>query len=412
MQIFDVWKIRENFPMLKKTMNGKPLIYLDSAATTQKPQVVIDMIKHFYEELYATVYRSTYDLATHATELYNRVREKTRHFINASTEKEVIFTRGTTESINLVARSFGRAFIRRGDEIVISEMEHHSNIVPWQLLCEEYGAKLRVIPIDDRGELRLDIFHQMLNEKTKLVSIAHVANVTGTINPIKLVIQKAHHYGAKVLIDGAQAASHMLVDVQDLDSDFYAFSGHKMYGPMGIGVLYGKKELLEMMPPFMGGGDMIDEVFMDHSTFQAAPFKFEAGTPSVAEVLGFGVAIDYIRSIGKEAISAWQEKLLQHATEKLLELKGVQLIGTATQKTSILSFTLEDLHPLDLGTILGLKGIAVRTGHLCAQPTLRRFGANTLTRLSFGLYNTHEEIDVCLHAIKEAMALLQPKLAH
>jgi len=412
MQIFDVWKIRENFPILKKTMNGRPLVYLDSAATTQKPQVVIDMIRRFYEEFYATVYRSTYALATQATELYNVVREKTRKFINASTEEEVIFTRGTTESINLVAHSFGKTFIAQGDEIIISEMEHHSNIVPWQLLCKENGAQLRTIPIDDRGELRLDLFSQMLNEKTKLVSLAHVTNVTGTINPIKFVIQKAHHYGAKVLIDGAQAASHIPIDVQDLDTDFYAFSGHKMYGPMGIGILYGKKELLEAMPPFMGGGDMIDEVSLDHSTFQAAPFKFEAGTPPVAEVLGLGVAIDYIESIGKGAIGAWQDELLRHATEKLLEFNGVRLIGTAAKKTSILSFILEDLHPLDLGTLLSLKGIAVRTGHLCAQPTLRRFGAHTLTRLSLGLYNTYEEIDLCLHAIKEAATFLQPKLTH
>jgi len=412
MRVFDVWRIREDFPILKTTMNGKPLIYLDSASTTQKPQVVVDAMKRFYEEEYGTVHRAVYELAAHSTEMYSDVRGKVQRFINARDEEEIVFTRGTTEAINLVAHSFGKAFIQEGDEIIISEMEHHSNIVPWQLFCKEHGAKLKVIPINDDGELRLDIFDEILNERTKLVSIAHIANATGTINPVKTVIQKAHSYGAKVMIDGAQAASHLQIDVQDLDADFYAFSGHKMYGPTGVGVLYGKRDLLEEMPPFMGGGDMIEEVFMDHSTFQKAPLKFEAGTPSIVEVIGLGVAIDYIESIGREAIDVWQNKLLKHATEKLLELKGVRLIGTAAQKTSILSFTLEGLHPLDLGTILGLKGIAIRTGHLCAQPTLRHFGVSALARLAFGVYNTHEEIDLCIHAIKEAAVLLKPEMSY
>ena len=412
MRVFDVWRIREDFPILKTTMNGKPLIYLDSAATTQKPQVVVDAMKRFYEEEYGTVHRAVYELAAHSTEMYSDVRGKVQRFINARDEEEIVFTRGTTEAINLVAHSFGKAFIQEGDEIIISEMEHHSNIVPWQLFCEEHGTKLKVIPINDDGELRLDVFDEILNERTKLVSIAHISNATGSINPIKTVIQKAHSYGAKVMIDGAQAVSHLQIDVQDLDVDFYAFSGHKMYGPTGVGVLYGKRELLEAMPPFMGGGDMIEEVFMDHSTFQKAPLKFEAGTPSIVEVIGLGVAIDYIESIGRQAIDVWQNKLLKHATEKLLELKGVRLIGTAAQKTSILSFTLEGLHPLDLGTILGLKGIAIRTGHLCAQPTLRHFGVTALARVAFGVYNTHEEIDLCIHAIKEAAVLLKPEMSY
>lgn len=411
MHMFDVWKIRKDFPILKKMMNGNPLIYFDSATTTQKPQIVIDAMKHFYEDAYGTIYRANYELAAQATEMYSIVREKVQHFINAREEEEIVFTRGTTESINLVAYSFGKAFIQEGDEIIISEMEHHSNIVPWHLFCKERGAKIRCIPMNERGELCLQTFEELLNKRTKLVSIAHVANTTGTINPIKTIICKAHHYGVKVLIDGAQAISHLSVDVQSLDADFYAFSGHKMYGPTGIGVLYGKRELLEAIPPFMGGGDMIDEVFIDHSTFQEPPLKFEAGTPSIVEVIGLGTAIDYIESIGKKSIDAWHNKLLEHATKKFLEIKGVKIIGTAEQKTSILSFVLKGIHPLDLGTILGLKGIAIRTGHLCAQPTLRHFGIEALSRIAFDVYNTHEEIDVCVHAIKEAAILLKPEMS-
>ena len=412
MEVFDVWRVREDFPMLKKTMNGKPLVYLDSAATMQKPQVVIDAITRFYQEEYGTVHRAVYELAAHSTEMYSQVRVKVQGFINAKEEDEIIFTRGTTESINLVAHSFGKQFIQEGDEIIITEMEHHSNIVPWQIFCKEHGAKLKFIPIDENGTLQLDVYEEILSEKTKLVSVAHVANATGTINPIKTIIDQAHSYGAKVLIDGAQAISHMSIDVQALNADFYTFSGHKMYGPTGVGVLYGKKALLDAMPPFMAGGDMIEEVYMDHSTYQESPQKFEAGTPSIAEVIGLGVAIDYIESIGREAIDAWQNKLLLHATEKLLEVKGLRIIGTSPQKTSIISFTLEDIHSLDLGTILGLKGIAVRTGHLCAQPTLRRFGYTALARISLGVYNTHEEIEHCAHAIKEATVLLKPEMSY
>jgi cysteine desulfurase/selenocysteine lyase len=412
MQVFDVWRVREDFPMLKKTMNGRPLVYLDSAATAHKPHSVIQAMHHFYEKEYGTVHRAVYELAAHSTEMYSEVRGKMQRFIHARDEEEIIFTRGTTESINLVAYSFGKAFIQEGDEIIISEMEHHSNIVPWQILCKESGAKLKFIPINEKGELRLDVFDEILSERTKLVSIAHIANSTGTLNPIEEIIQKAHAFGAKVMIDGAQAVSHRLIDVQALDVDFYAFSGHKMYGPTGIGILYGKKALLNEMPPFMGGGDMIEEVYMDHSTFQEAPLKFEAGTPSIAEVIGLGAAIDYIESIGREAIDLWQNKLLRHATEKLQEVKGLRIIGSAKQKGPIISFALEELHPLDLGTILGLKGIAIRTGHLCAQPTLRRFGQEALARLSFGIYNTHDEIDLCVHAIKEAAVLLKPEMSY
>lgn len=412
MQVFDVWRVREDFPMLKKTMNGRPLVYLDSAATAHKPRSVIQAMNHFYEKEYGTVHRAVYELAAHSTEMYSEVRGKVQRFIHARDEEEIIFTRGTTESINLVAYSFGKAFIREGDEIIISEMEHHSNIVPWQILCKESGAKLKFIPINEKGELRLDVFDEILSERTKLVSIAHIANSTGTLNPVEEIIQKAHAFGAKVMIDGAQAVSHRFIDVQALDVDFYAFSGHKMYGPTGIGILYGKRGLLNEMPPFMGGGDMIEEVYMDHSTFQEAPLKFEAGTPSIAEVIGLGAAIDYIESIGREAIDLWQNKLLHHATEKLQEVKGLRIIGTAKQKGAIISFALAELHPLDLGTILGLKGIAIRTGHLCAQPTLRRFGQEALARLSFGIYNTHDEIDLCVHAIKEAAVLLKPEMSY
>lgn len=412
MQVFDVWRIRKDFPMLKKTMNGKALIYLDSAATAQKPYPVIQAMQRFYTEEYGTVHRAVYELAAHSTEMYTAVRGKVQKFINAAEEEEIVFTRGTTESINLVAHSFGKAFIQAGDEIIISEMEHHSNIVPWQLFCKEHGVKLNFIPINENGELRLDVFDEILSEKTKLVSIAHIANATGTINPIKEIIKRAHSVGAKVMIDGAQAASHLVIDVQDLDADFYAFSGHKMYGPTGVGILYGKQELLEAMPPFLGGGDMVEEVFMDHATFQPAPLKFEAGTPSIGQVIGLGAAIDYLESIGRESIDAWHTKLLQYATEKFSAIKGLRILGTASEKSSIISFTFDGLHPLDLGTILGLKGIAIRTGHLCAQPTLRHFGITTAARLSFGIYNTTEEVEHCVNAIQEAAVLLKPEMSY
>ncbi len=408
MGMFDVWRVREDFPMMKKTMNGKPLIYLDTASTSQKPQSVIDSVNRFYKEEYGTVHRAVYEIAAHSTEMYSAVRSKIQRFINARDEEEIVFTRGTTEAINLVAYSYGRTFLEAGDEIIISEMEHHSNIVPWQLLAEEKGLKLKYIPMSLEGELRIDVFKELLSEKTKFVSIGHISNSTGTINPIEEIIELSHGVGAKVLIDGAQAASHVALDMQALNADFYAFSGHKMYGPTGIGVLYGKLPLLEAMPPFISGGDMIESVTMEKSTFQAPPFKFEAGTPSIASVIGLGAAIDYIENIGRQAIDEWQKKLITFALEKLRPISGIKIIGSPKERGPIISFVLEGVHPLDLGTLLGLKGIAVRTGHLCAYPTLQRLGVNSLARLSFGIYNTIEEIDTTVHAIKEGAVILNP----
>ena len=409
---FDVRRVREDFPMLKKMMNGRNLIYLDTAATSQKPQSVIDAIHTFYSAEYGTVHRAIYELAAHSTEMYSNVRTKVQQFIGARGEEEIIFTRGTTESINLVAHSYGRTFLEEGDEIIISEMEHHSNIVPWQLLAKEKGLKLKYIPMTLEGELRLDIFKELLSERTKLVSVAHVANATGTINPIEEIISIAHKAGARVLIDGAQAASHIPLNVEALDVDFYAFSGHKIYGPTGIGVLYGRRELLNEMPPFIGGGDMIETVTMEESTFQNPPLRFEAGTPSIAEVIGLGAAIDYIESLGRENIQEWLGHLMAHATEKLLNVSGLKIIGTAKKKGPIISFLLDDLHPLDLGTLLGLKGIAIRTGHLCAQPALARFGVKSLARISLGIYNTLTDIDNAVEAIQEGALLLKPEVSY
>ncbi len=406
--MFDVWRVREDFPMIKKSMKGKPLIYLDSASTSQKPQSVIDTICRFYEKEYSTVHRAIYEIAVHSTEMYSGVRSKVQKFINAREEEEIIFTRGTTESINLVAYSYGRAFLKEGDEVIITEMEHHSNIVPWQILAEDKEIKLKYIPMSLGGELRIDVFKELLSERTKFVSVGHISNATGTINPIKEIIELSHGVGAKVLIDGAQAASHIRLDMQELNADFYAFSGHKMYGPTGVGILYGKLSLLEAMPPFMGGGDMIETVTMEKSTFQSAPLKFEAGTPSIASVIGLGAAIDYIESIGIEAIDTWQKKLTTYAMEKLLKIGGIKIVGPLKERGPIISFNLKDVHPLDLGTFLGLKGIALRTGHLCAHPAMHRLGLNSLARISFGVYNTIEEIDATIHVIKEGAILLKP----
>ena len=393
----------KEFPMLQKKVHGKPFIYLDSAATTQKPQSVIDAITRFYAEEYATVHRAIYDTAAHATEQYNNVRKQVQQFLNAEGSEEIIFTKGTTEAINLVASSFGRAFVRRDDEIIISEMEHHSNIVPWQILCEQTGAHLKIIPIDDSGQLILEAFEKLLTDRTKLVSIAHVTNTTGTINPIKQMAGLAHAKGAKIFVDGAQSASHMMVDVQELDIDFYAFSGHKAYGPTGIGVLYGKRELLEKMPPYQGGGDMIEQVTLAATTYQKPPLRFEAGTPLIAEVMGLGAALTFIESIGRNQIAAWEQSLLEHATKNLLEIPGLKMIGTAPEKGAIVTFVIKGIHPLDIATLLDARGIAVRTGHLCAQPTMRRFGLTSATRLSIGIYNTIEEIDFFVASLKEIL---------
>ena len=408
----NIWKLRQGFPILQQLMHGKPFIYLDSAATAQKPHRVIRAMSQFYSEQYATVHRSVYDFASRATSCYSDVRQKVKEFLNAAFVEEIVFTKGATEAINLVASSFGRAFLQPGDEILITAMEHHSNIVPWQLICEEKGAHLKAVPINDRGELILEAFDELLTDRTKLVSVAHIANATGTLNPVEEIIHRSHARGAKVLIDGAQSAAHMPVDVQMLKADFYVFSGHKAYGSTGIGVLYGKRALLEKMPPYQGGGDMIDEVTLQSSSYQHPPLKFEAGTPMIAEAIGLGEAIDFIESLGRDRIATWEQELLEYATERLSEIKGLRIIGTAPKKGAIISFIVDDLHPLDVGTLLDIRGIAVRTGQLCAQPTLKSFNVASLTRISFAVYNTFEEIDIFTNALKEVILLLRPALSY
>ena len=399
--------LRSDFPMLKKMIQGHPLIYFDTAATAQKPQAVIDAMTDFYTHHYGTVNRGIYSLAREATDAYNASRRAVQTFINAAHPEEIIFTRGTTASLNLLARSFGERFIRPGHAILISEIEHHSNIVPWQMLCNERGAVLRIIPVNDEGELILEAFYDLLDERVKLVSLAHVSNVLGTLHPVKEIIKASHKVGALVCLDGAQAAPHLPIDVQELDVDFYAFSGHKLYGPTGIGVLYGKQGLLEKLPPVEGGGDMIESVTLDKTTYGQLPLKFEAGTPMIAEAIGLKAAIDYINAADRHAIYAWEQELLAYATQKLSSLPQVRLIGTAAEKGAILSFTIEGVHPLDLGTLLDCRGIAIRTGHQCSQPALDRFGLTSSARLSFGLYNTLEEIDSFFIALTNVLELLE-----
>lgn len=403
---FDNRKIRKDFPMLAKMMHGKPLIYLDSAATAQKPECVIEAMNTFYREGYGTVHRAVYELATRSTENYQRVREKVCAFLGASKSEEIIFTRGTTESINLVAYSFGKAFIRPGDEILISAMEHHSNIVPWQIMCEDRGAILKVIPFDNRGELIFDEFEKLLSSRTKLVSITHVSNALGTRNPIEKMIKLAHARGAKVLVDGAQSAPHMEINVQQLDADFFVFSGHKLMGPTGIGVLYGKEELLNQMPPYQGGGDMIASVTFEKTTYNELPLKFEAGTPMIAEVIGLGSAIDYLKEIGMQQIERYEQELLSYATKELKKIKGLTIVGEAEDKGAIISFVVDGVHPLDLGTLLDLKGVAIRTGHHCTQPVMSFFGVLATCRASFAFYNTFEEIDLFKVALESSLKLL------
>jgi cysteine desulfurase / selenocysteine lyase len=403
----DLSYLRQDFPMLNKSMHGKPLIYFDTAATAQKPQTVIDTINNFYRDQYGTVHRAVYELSVHATQEYQNVRKLVARFLNAAKPEEIIFTRGTTESINMVAYSFGKAFVSPGDEVVITEMEHHSNIVPWQILCEDRGAVLRVVPMNDRGELILDELAAILNERTKIVAVAHVANSLGTVNPIKQISEMVHRAGAKLLVDGAQGAPHLKVDVQDLGADFYVFSGHKMYGPTGIGILYGKEALLEAMPPCQGGGDMIETVTFPKTTYNVLPMKFEAGTPMIAEVLGLGAAIRYVDKIGMEKIHSWEHELLLRATSAIEGIKGLRIIGTAPDKGAIISFVVEGTHPLDLGTMLDLRGIAIRTGHLCAQPTMRHFGIPATARASFAFYNTKEEIDRFASALRDIVGMLR-----
>jgi cysteine desulfurase/selenocysteine lyase len=396
---YDVEKIRADFPILQRKVHGKPLVYLDNAATSQKPRQVIDAIVRYYEGSNANIHRGVHFLSEIATEEYEAARRTAQQFINAAHAHEIIFVRGTTEGINLVAQTFGRANIQSGDEVLITAMEHHSNIVPWQILCDERGAKLRVAPINDRGELLLDEFAKLLGPRTKLVAVTHVSNALGTINPLREMIELAHARNIPVLVDGAQAVPHMKVDVQALDCDFYTFSGHKVYGPTGIGVLYGKSALLDAMPPYQGGGDMISSVTFAKTTYNKLPYKFEAGTPDIAGVIGLGAALTYVNDLGIANIGGHEHDLLVYATEKLSAIPGVSLMGTAKEKAGVVSFVIEGVHPHDIGTILDQEGIAIRTGHHCSQPIMERFGIPATARASFAAYNTREEVDALVRGI-------------
>lgn len=398
--MYDVYKIREDFPILSRQVYKRPLVYLDNGATTQKPRVVVDSLVNEYYSVNANVHRGVHFLSQQATELHEASRETVRRFINARSTSEIIFTRGTTESMNLLAYSFGEAFLHDGDEVVVSVMEHHSNIVPWQLLQARKKIVLKVIPMNDCGELLLDDYKALLTEKTKLVSVAHVSNVLGTINPVKEIIRLAHEQGIPVAVDGAQSTPHIPVDVQELDADFFAFSGHKIYGPTGVGVLYGKEELLEQMPPYQGGGEMIQNVSFEKTTFNALPFKFEAGTPDYVATTGLAKALDYCSALGMENIALHEQQLTRYAMEKLSAIDGMRIFGTAEQKDAVISFLVGDIHHLDLGTLLDRLGIAVRTGHHCAEPLMRRLGIEGTVRASFALYNTLEEIDALVAGIE------------
>lgn len=400
---FDVVKIREDFPILKQLIHGMPLVYLDNAATSQKPQSVIDAISRFYSTDNSNIHRGVHALSQRATAAYEDARGKVQRFINAGDPKETIFLRGTTEAVNLVARCFGARHVAAGDEIVISAMEHHSNIVPWQMLCEEKGARLRIIPITEAGELILDEYAQLLNPRTRLVSIVHQSNVLGTVNPIRKMTEMAHQQGVPVFVDGAQAASHVPVDVQDFDCDFYAFSGHKIYGPTGIGVLYGKARWLEEMPPFQGGGDMISTVTFEKTSYNALPYKYEAGTPNIAGAVALGAAIDYVQEIGLDRIGKYEVGLLHYLMERLKSVPRVKLIGTAPCKASVQSFTIDGIHPHDIGTIVDEYGIAIRTGHHCAQPLMERYKVPATARASLAFYNTYEEIDALVEALNKVI---------
>jgi cysteine desulfurase / selenocysteine lyase len=390
---FEVEKIREDFPILKQTIHGKPLVYLDNAATSQKPKAVIDAITHYYTADNANIHRGVHELSQRSTHAYEGTRTKLKKFLNAPDSHEMIFVRGTTEGINLVACAYGRKHVKEGDEVVISALEHHSNIVPWQMLCQNTGAKLKVIPINDRGELLLEEYEKLLTPRTKVVAVGHVSNALGTINPVKQIAAMAHQHGAVVVVDGAQSCPHMKVDVQALDCDFYAISGHKMFGPTGIGVLWGKSKLLKAMPPYQGGGDMIRSVTFEKTTYNTIPHKFEAGTPHIEGGIGLGAAIDYLQKIGMERISAYEHELLNYGTQALSQVPGLRIVGTADEKASVLSFVLEGIHPHDIGTVLDRQGIAVRTGHHCAQPVMDRFSIPATTRASLAFYNTTAEID-------------------
>jgi cysteine desulfurase/selenocysteine lyase len=402
---FDLQRVRADFPILGLRVNGKPLAFLDNAASAQMPQPVLDRLIQYQTREHANIHRAVHYLSETATAAYEGARRKVQRFINARAEREVIFTRGTTDAINLVMHGFGRAFVAEGDEIVLSQLEHHSNIVPWQMLRDEKGCRLRVIPCDDAGQLLIDEYEKLLNDRTKLVAVTHVSNALGTVNPVRQMIEIAHRRGVPVLIDGAQAVPHLPVDVQALDCDFYCFSGHKMFGPTGIGILYGKGALLERMRPYQGGGDMILSVTFEKTTYNVIPHKFEAGTPPIAAAIGLGAAVDYLSAIGMDKIGQWEHELLRYATERVSELKGVRIIGTAPEKAAVLSFEVKGVHPHDVGTVLNDEGVAVRTGHHCAQPVMIRFGVPATARASFAFYNTFGEVDQLAAGIRRVQQM-------
>ncbi len=399
----DVTRIRADFPILQAKVHGKPLVYFDNGATSHKPQIVIDALNHYYRAENSNIHRGVHHLSEQATGAYEAARSKVRNFINARADHEIIFVRGTTEAINLVAQSYGRNFLKAGDEIIVSAMEHHSNIVPWQMLCEQVGAKLKVIPINHDGEIVLEEYLRLLNDKTKFVSVTHVSNALGTIAPVKEMVAQARQRGIPVLLDGAQAVPHLKVDVQDLDCDFYAFSGHKMFAPTGVGVLYGRAERLEQMPPYQGGGDMISLVTFEKTHYNVLPYKFEAGTPHISGGIGLGVAIDYLAMLDWDLVAAHEHRLLSYATEALAAVEGLRIIGTAKEKAGVLSFVFDHIHAHDVGTILDQEGVAVRAGHHCAMPVMQRFGVPATTRASFALYNTIDEIDVLVRALERVL---------
>ena len=406
-EVLNVSKIRADFPILKEKIHGKPLVYLDNGATSQKPQVVIDALNHYYSAENSNIHRGVHFLSERATEAYEVARQKIKSFVNAESEQEIIFVRGTTEAINLVAQSYGRSFLNKGDEIIVSAMEHHSNIVPWQMLCEQIGARLRVIPINHDGEVVLDEYRRLLGEKTKLVSVTHVSNALGTIVPVKDIVRLAHERNVPVLLDGAQAVPHLKVDVQELGCDFYAFSGHKLFGPTGVGILYGRAELLDKMPPYQGGGDMISLVTFEKTHYNVLPYKFEAGTPHIAGGIGLGAAIEYLAGLDWERVAAHEHDLLSYATSALSSIEGLRIIGTAREKVGVISFVFDHIHAHDVGTILDQEGVAVRAGHHCAMPVMQRFGVPATTRASFALYNTRDEIDVLVRGIQRALKVFR-----
>lgn len=404
---FDVESVRKDFPILHRNVNGQPLVYFDNGATSQKPDVVIDTITDYYKLYNSNVHRGAHTLSQEATEAYEEARKKVARFINASSEVEINYTRGTTEGINLVAHSYGRKFLKAGDEIIISALEHHSNIVPWQMLCEEKGAILRVIPIDSNGDIIMEEYEKLLNDKTAIVSVVHVSNSLGTINPVKEIIEKAHQFGAVVVVDGAQAAPHLKIDVQELDVDFYTFSSHKVFGPTGMGVLYGKQNLLEAMNPYQGGGEMIKEVRFEKTTYNELPYKFEAGTPNICGGIALGAAVDYVSALGHDAIAVYEHKLLEYGTRALSQIEGLEIVGNARNKASVISFNIEGVHAYDLGVLLDKQGIAIRTGHHCCQPLMNFLGIEGTARASFAFYNTKEEIDCLVSGIERVLKMLK-----